>query len=444
MKIAHITDLHLRGCQPGTAIIGKRRSYEMTTLFPKALEKIKEQNPDFLAVTGDLLDAPTWMMFPIQGFTADVPKFWLDAAEEDYRQIKAWLDSTGIPYMVMPGNHDLPEAMWKVFDPKANSLEVGGVLFARFCDYEHDGHRPRRFYPERDRWEQLLQQEGRPQVHLQHYVITPTLNAGYPHTYEEGEELVRRMSASGQVYLSLSGHYHRGTVLMEYGTTTFATAPAFCEAPHPWRIYDLDLDTRKVQFEEHSLGAQASRPVVFLDRDGVINTLPSYRMGIEEMELVPGSAEAIRRLNEAGYATVVVTNQSAVGAGYVPESVVVMVNDAMHRLLAEEAGARLDAIYYTTGAGERANLQRYMDNSRAKPAACMLQEATAELNLDSKNAWMVGDNIVDMEAALAYGARPILVQSGNGLNVESKVRERWPQIPVLSDLRAAVEYILSR
>ncbi len=443
MRIAHITDFHLRASQPGTSIIAKRRSHAMTALVPKALEAITKQKPDFLAVTGDLLDVPGWMMSPIPGFRGDKPELWFDAAVEDYRMIKGWLDATGIPYMVLPGNHDLPDALWKVFDPAANILEVGGALFARFCDYEHEGHRPRRFHPERDRWEHLLKQKGLPQVHIQHYVITPALNAGYPHTYEEGEELARRTNASGCVKLSLSGHYHRGTPLINYGNTTFATTPAFCEAPFSWRIYDLDLSSGETRVEEYELGQQPERPVVFLDRDGVINTLPSYRVGAEAMKLIPGSATAIRKLNDAGYATAVITNQSAIGMGYVSEAVVALVNDVMHRLLAEEGDARLDAIYYTSAAGVYANLPHYLDDRQAKPSCHLLQEATAELNLNSKDAWMVGDSVVDMEAALAYGARPILVQSGNGANVAAKVQERWPQIPIAPDLKSAVDLVLA-
>lgn len=336
IRIAHITDLHLRSKLPGTSSVGARRSREMALLFPKALQEIAGQKPDFLAVTGDLLDVPDWLESPPAGFSGDVQEYWGEAALEDYRQIKSWLDATGLPYQVVPGNHDLPAAFWRVFDASSHIHELPGVRFVRFCDHEHEGHRPRRFTPERDRWETCLADgKGATQVHLQHYVVAPDLNEEYPHTYEEGPHRARRMNASGCVALSLSGHFHPGTKLHHHGSTTFATTPAFCESPFRWRIYNLALPSGEIAMEEHELGAPPLRPVVFLDRDGVINDSPSYSTGPEAMHLLPGSAAAIRALREAGFMTVVITNQTAIGMGYVPEEVVHCVNDKMARLLEE-------------------------------------------------------------------------------------------------------------
>lgn len=277
-------------------------------------------------------------------------------------------------------------------------------------------------------------------IHLQHYVVTPALNAGYPHTYEEGEELARRTNACGHVRLSLSGHYHRGTPLLDHGNTTFTTAPAFCESPFQWRVYELNDDGR-VTMETHQIGVPKKRPVVFLDRDGVINEQPSYREGPERLTLVPGSAKAIRSFNEAGRAVVVITNQSAIGYGYVSEAVVASVNDKLCRLLAEQ-GAYLDAIYYDSAAGAQAVLPQYLDDSRAKPSPHMLLQAAAELNLDHENSWMVGDNSGDIAAGKAIGAKTILVQSGNGKNAAAAVKQRWPDTPCLPDLNSATTKIL--
>jgi D-glycero-D-manno-heptose 1,7-bisphosphate phosphatase len=414
----------------------------MPSLFARALQKIVGQKPDFLAVTGDLLDVPDWLESPPAGFCRDVPEYWCEAALEDYRQIKSWLDATGLPYQVVPGNHDLPAAFWRVFDASCHVHELPGVRFVRFCDHEHEGHRPRRFTPERDRWEaSLAEGKGAKQVHLQHYVVTPDLNEGYPHTYEEGQDLARRMNASGCVALSLSGHFHPGTKLQHHGSTTFATTPAFCESPFRWRIYHLALPSGEVTMEEHELGAPPLRPVVFLDRDGVINDSPSYSTGPEAMRLLPGSAAAIRALREAGFLTVVITNQTAIGLGYVPEEVVHCVNDKMARLLAEE-GAVLDAIYYTAAAGGEAVLPRYGDKTQAKPSPHLLLKAGAELGLDFSRAWMIGDNSTDIAAGQAAGVRTILVETGHGAGVALKVRQRWPEVPVVSDLRAAATMIL--
>jgi len=414
----------------------------MPSLFRKALQEICLKKVDYLAVTGDLLDVPGWLQSPAAGFSQDVPEHWCEAAFEDYQQIKSWLDASGLPYQVLPGNHDLPAAFWRVFDANEHVHTLQGIRFVRFCDHKHEGHRPRRFTPERDRWEEMLADaKGPTQVHLQHYVVTPDLNEEYPHTYEEGQYLARRMNASGCVSLSLSGHFHPGTKLHHHGSTTFAATPAFCESPFRWRIYNLALPSREIAMEEYQMGTPPSRPVVFLDRDGVINDSPSYSTGPEAMNLIPGSAEAIRAFNEAGFTTVVITNQTAIGMGYVPETVVDCVNDKMARLLAEK-GAVLDAIYYTPAAGDEAVLPRYCDKTRAKPSPHLLQKAGAELSLDLSNAWMIGDSVTDIAAGKAVGARTILVETGHGIKAAIQTGRRWTDVPVVSDLRQAANMIL--
>lgn len=441
MRIAHITDFHLRQHQPGTAAVAARRSREMAQRIPEALERIRLENPDFLAVTGDLLDVPTWLYDPTPGFDQDDVKKWEKWVEEDYRLIKGMLDQSEIPYLVLPGNHDWDEVFWRVFDPSENTVEIGDIRFVRFCDYEHAGHVPRRFYPERSRFEsELSEGSGRSQVHLQHYVITPELNRGYPHSYAESLSLVRQIAEAGNVKLCLSGHFHKGTELLYTGSTCFTTGSAFCEAPFPWRIYELENET--VTLREESLEPEASlpRPVVFLDRDGVINDKASYCQGPEAMRLLPRSARAIRLLRDAGYAVVVVTNQSCVGYGYVPEGVMYSVNDKMCRLLQEEAEADVDAIYAATAAGAHAVLEQYEDPAECKPSAMLLERAREQLNLQA-GGWMVGDRIGDAQAARAAGIKPILVRSGGDHEQEKIFRSEFPEEPVVDDLFAAVELI---
>ena len=86
------------------------------------------------------------------------------------------------------------------------------------------------------------------------------------------------------------------------------------------------------------------RPAVLLDRDGTINEQMGYVNHLSRFHLLPGAARAIRGLNEAGLAVVVVTNQSGLARGYFPESLLEAVHAEMYRLLAQE-GARLDGLY---------------------------------------------------------------------------------------------------
>lgn len=441
MRIAQITDLHLRHHQPGSSAANLRRSRLMPELFGQALENIRRQDVDLLAVTGDLLDMPVWLVGPDWGFHLDEAAPWLAWAEADYRLLKRLLNDSGLRYTVLPGNHDVPKVMWRVFNRDENVFDIAGHRIVRFCDEEYECHMPRRFLDQRRRFDAVLNDGASPpQVHLQHYVLTPSLNRGYPHSYDEGEELTRRVVA-GKVRLCLSGHYHPGTPLTRQEDTFFAVAPAFSQRSFPWRTYDIDAKG-EVTMQDYVLESAppSPRPVVFLDRDGVINDLPSYQTGPEDMRLLPGAGEAIRRLNEQGYAVVVITNQSAVGAGYVPELIVVAVHDKMQRLLAEQ-GAVLDGIYFTVGAGDCAVLAGYRDTATCKPSPAMLHRAARELNLTLEGGWMIGDRLSDLRTAVAAEVRPILVRTGDGKQTEAKHGDLPAGLLIVDDLRAAAQLV---
>jgi D-glycero-D-manno-heptose 1,7-bisphosphate phosphatase len=436
MRIAQITDLHLRHHLPGVTQ-NKRRIRHMAELFPRALDTIAQQQVDLVAVTGDLVDVPDWLMHPLGGFEYDDAAIWRDAALKDYQLVRDALDASGLRYMVLPGNHDDESLMWQVFDAEANAIDVAGHRVIRFCDREWEYHMPRRFTPQRERWEAALEQtDGPPQIHLQHYLVTPWRNAGWPHTYEEGDEIARRTNAAGHVRLSLSGHDHTGTGLIRFTNTTFAACPAFTVSPFTWRVYDVD---ESVTMTQHALGHDTleRQRVVFLDRDGVINDLASYRHGPEQMRLIPGAGDAIRKLREAGFAVVVITGQTAIGMGYVPAGVVVAVNDKMYRLLAE-CGAAIDGLYFLHSAGSHSVLPQLADNSMTK--ADLMRQAVSELNLDITGAFMVGDRIADIDAGREVdGVTPILVRTGRGAKVEPQLND---DTLVVDDLTAVAHHML--
>lgn len=441
MRLAHFTDLHWRQALPGSSQIVARRSRRMPELLAAALADALARGAEFLALTGDLLDVPPYLLRGDDYYDYQ-PDLWERDAEADYRTVKEMLDGTGRPYQVLPGNHDWERPFWRVFPREPHLLDVGGFRFVRFCDREHEAHVPRRFDRERLLFLRSLEEtDGPPQVHLQHYVITPELNEGYPHTYLEGEELRGKTVASGHVRLSLSGHYHPGTDLISYGTTVFTAGPALAEFPHRYRLYDLTPE--QVTMEEVALREQpceAGRPVVFLDRDGVLNPQPFYRTGPEEMQLLPGVGEALRRLRRAGYALVVVSSQSAIGAGYVSDETVGAVMDRLGRLLQAE-GAELDAVYYSRGAGERAVHPSLAPREDSKPNPYYLFRAREELGVDLSRAFLIGDSRSDLEAAFRAGVTPILVRTGHGRITETQLAG-LPPVLVADDLPAAVEGIV--
>ena len=436
IRLAHITDLHLRNAIPGTAPTAVRRSRTAMQHLTEALEEVARQKVDFLAVTGDLVDVPDFLT---EGMPrgCEMPEFctWEPKVREDYRPVKELLERTGIPYRVLPGNHDHPAIFREIFPGHDAEIVCKGYRIVPFHDYEHDGHVPRRYLASRLLFDAVLNDANlAPQIHLQHYLFRPVPNADYPYAYAEHAFLRKRIGESGRVRLCLSGHYHKG--LFEPGATTYAVTPAFCHADRTWRIYELDESG--VRFETFSRPLPPPQPVVFLDRDGVINDLDAYWYGPEEMRLIPGAAQAIRRLNQAGYAVVVVTNQSAIGYGFVSEPIVRAVHERMHALLAA-GGAFVDAVYYTKSGGPENNVVPGWDHLPTAKSSIVLQ-ALNELPLDRDRSWIVGDRLTDLEAGEEAGLKAgFLVQTGRGRSEAAKATK---PVIVVADLAAAMEKIL--
>ncbi len=148
------------------------------------------------------------------------------------------------------------------------------------------------------------------------------------------------------------------------------------------------------------------------------------------------AAAAIRRLNEASLPVVVVTNQSGVGRGFFPDSLVHTVHELMTQQLTA-AGAHLDAIYYCphTDADEC---------ECRKPKPGLLERAAREHSLELSRSFVVGDRYGDVELAHRAGSRGVLVRTGYGAEDVARNSAQWPVPPdfVADDLAAAVEWIL--
>jgi D-glycero-D-manno-heptose 1,7-bisphosphate phosphatase len=449
LRIGQITDLHLRHHQPSSSDDLKRRSRDMVELLPLALERFKQEQIDFLVVTGDLLDVPSDIA-SVHDYYPNPYDGWELHVREDYHLIKRLLDASEIPYAVLPGNHDSDRILHDVFASQPTVLDLEhGFKIVSFYDREWAAHVPRRVDRERRLMETVLADKSKlPQIHLQHYVIHPDCTARYPHNYYEALELKQKIVDSGRVLLSLSGHYHAGSELIKIGETYFSTSPAFAEFPHPVRIYDIVegvVSQREIPLAERPLTDQ--KPCAFLDRDGVINAQASYSTGPQELTLVPGSAEAIVKLHDAGFVVVVVTSQSCVGAGFVTTAVLTQVHDRLCDLLVQASGgdrtAQPDLIIASHGAGDDAVHPRWLDISNAKPSATLLENAQALLGLAEEGAWMVGDRLTDYQAALNYGARFVLVRTGRGADAEAQLtKDGTNDVIIVDSLSDAVPYIL--
>lgn len=156
---------------------------------------------------------------------------------------------------------------------------------------------------------------------------------------------------------------------------------------------------------------------VILDRDGTINELRGHLAVAEDLELVPGAAEAIKRLNDAEWRVVVVTNQPVLARGEATAQELKRIHAKLDVLLGR-VGAFVDRLYFCPHhpdrgfPGEVAELKMVCECR--KPAPGLIKQAVAEMNLDLRQSWLVGDSTGDMELAKTCGLRSILVRTGCG------------------------------
>lgn len=147
--------------------------------------------------------------------------------------------------------------------------------------------------------------------------------------------------------------------------------------------------------------------LIILDRDGVINyDSDQFIKSPDEWRPIPGSLEAIARLNHAGFRVVVATNQSGLGRGLFDMATLIAINDKMHKALAL-VGARIDAVFYCPHAADSACECR-------KPKPGMFIEIGHRFGVELTGVPCVGDSVRDLQAAAAVDAQPILVLSGKG------------------------------
>lgn len=147
--------------------------------------------------------------------------------------------------------------------------------------------------------------------------------------------------------------------------------------------------------------------LVILDRDGVINQdSDQFIKSPDEWKPIPGSLEAIARLNQAGFQVVVATNQSGIGRGLLDMATLNAIHDKMHRHLAQ-AGGHVAAVFYCPHAADA-------DCGCRKPRAGLFEEIGRRFGLPLAGVPAVGDSLRDLEAARSVGARPMLVLTGKG------------------------------
>jgi D,D-heptose 1,7-bisphosphate phosphatase len=178
----------------------------------------------------------------------------------------------------------------------------------------------------------------------------------------------------------------------------------------PERLRRAEADVASGKVERRNLSRR--QKAVFLDRDGTINVSKGFVAEPDALDLMEGTAEGIRRVNQSEYLAIVVTNQPVVARGQCTEEDLRRIHDRMERLLGEK-GAYVDDIYYCPHhpdggyPGEVRALKRVCDCR--KPAPGMLLRAAEKYNIDLPKSYMVGDSDRDMGAGEAAGCKTVRI-----------------------------------
>ena len=225
------------------------------------------------------------------------------------------------------------------------------------------------------------------------HVISPTLleKMEGPKKIDLDREILKPLIPSGKIFVYRSPEY-----VKDMGT--------------PERIAQVehDLETGLVQRKNLSQKQKA----VFLDRDGTINRYVGFLRRPEELELLDGAAEAIRRINQSGYLAIVVTNQPVIARGEVTWEELDEIHRKLETLLGQE-GAYLDDIFVCPHhpdkgfPGERPEYKVDCDCRKPKPG--LLLQAAELYNIDLADSWMIGDQSRDEAVGHAAGCRTVLL-----------------------------------
>jgi len=186
-----------------------------------------------------------------------------------------------------------------------------------------------------------------------------------------------------------------------------------------------------------------TRPAVFMDRDGTMTVEGGYINHPSRLQLIRGTADAVRLLNENGIYAVVTTNQAGVARGYFTEDMIHTVHGRMREML-EQKGAKLDAVYYCPHHPREGGPGYRLDCNCRKPKPGMIEQACKELPIDLSRSYMVGDKISDSEFGHGLGVKTVMVLTGYGRGEYEYQRQDWKDTPdhVAKDLKGAVKWIL--
>ncbi len=218
----------------------------------------------------------------------------------------------------------------------------------------------------------------------------------------------------------------------------YNTAEYLKDMGTPSRLERVTKDYLSGRIERASY--KYKRACIYLDRDGVLNEDTDLISRHEDLNLFEFVPEAIKKINQSEYLSVVITNQSVVARNLCTYDDVKVIHNKMEALLGEH-GAYLTGIYFCPhhpdGGFPGENIEYKVNCSCRKPKPGMLLEAASEFNIDLKKSWMVGDSDRDVKAGKAAGCKTIAVRTGRSTHTSQLNPDYW-----FENLTEAVSFII--
>jgi len=178
---------------------------------------------------------------------------------------------------------------------------------------------------------------------------------------------------------------------------------------------------------------------VFMDRDGTIIEDTGYIDSPERVKFLPGSIEAIKRLKDAGYKVVIISNQAGIARGLLTEDMLQTIDKYIHKKILS-GGTHIDGSYYCPHHPEHGVYPYRQACECRKPHTGLVKKAAKEHDLDLSKSFMVGDHSSDIETAKRAGIKSVFVLTGHGPKEKENLKEKPDHFA--ADLMEAVKWIL--
>ena len=321
---------------------------------------------------------------------------------EDFTEDKCGAGIAGNAYIGKAGTGD--DSIGRSHSAHARSKIVTGIISKK-------AERPEHFYYHN-------------QVNAGIYALSPKAAALVAEPIDKidlDKDIIRPLIDESKVYAYRSTEY-----VKDMGT--------------PERYNEVTEAVRTGTVERRNLSNKQS--CIFLDRDGTINVEKGFLNNAADMELMPGAVDAIKRINASEYLAVLITNQPVIARGECSFEGLDEIQKKFDTLLGRE-GAYIDAVYYCPHhphAGYEGEVKELKFKCRCrKGAPGMIEDAAADLNIDTSRSWMIGDKTSDVECGKRAGCRTVLLHTGAD---GSDGRFAEPADMNAADLAAAVDEIL--